>query len=231
MKRPRSFPVLAALLAVLACAPLAHAQQAHSSKKDKTDPGDLGAHYWQLVGSLPPAVNPFLDETKCQVGQQGPTWFLYSTAPLSETVGNPTEANCTIPTGKQIFLALTTVFCFRDPTQTLEDIRQECAQGLDAPDVLRLEIDGKDRSKLIERRSSDRPFTMGLPEDNFFGLPGGFFTAIHDGYYALLPTLKPGDHTVVVQAAITLDDGTPIAFDTIHLLHIVEPAATIEFVP
>jgi len=85
----RSFPVLAALLAVLACAPLAHAQQAHSSKKDKTDPGDLGAHYWQLVGSLPPAVNPFLDETKCQVGQQGPTWFLYSTAPLSETVGQP----------------------------------------------------------------------------------------------------------------------------------------------
>lgn len=72
---------------------------------------------------------------------------------------------------------------------------------------------------------------MGLPEDNFFELPGGFFTAIHDGYYALLPTLRPGDHTVVVQAAITLDDGTPIAFDTIHLLHIVEPAAALEFVP
>ena len=231
MNRPRSFPGLAVVLAVLVCAPFAHAQQAQSSKKHKTDPGNLGAHYWQLVGSLPPAVNPFIDETQCQVGQQGATWFLYSTAPLTDTIGSPTEANCTIPTGKQIFLALTTAFCFRDPTQTFEDIQQECAQGLDTPDFLRLEIDGRDRSRLIERRSSDRPFTMGLPEDNLFALPGGFFTAVHDGYYAILPTLKPGDHTVVAQAAITLDDGTPIVFETIHLLHIVEPAETIELEP
>ena len=76
MNRPRSFRRLAVLLAVLACAPFAYAQQAQSSKKHKTDPGNLGAHFWQLVASLPPAVNPFIDETKCQVGQQGPTWFL-----------------------------------------------------------------------------------------------------------------------------------------------------------
>lgn len=68
MNRPRSFPALAVLLAVLACAPFAHAQQAQSSKKANTDPGNLGAYFWQLVGFLPPAVSPFIDETKCQVG-------------------------------------------------------------------------------------------------------------------------------------------------------------------
>jgi hypothetical protein len=230
MNRPRSFSALA-MLAVLALVSVAHAQQEAGSKKHETDPGNLGAHFWQLVASLPPAVNPFLDETKCQVGQREPTWFLYSTAPLSETIGNPTEAHCTIPTGTRIFLALTTAFCFREPTQTLKDIQQECAQGLEAPQVLRLEIDGKDHSELIERRSSDRPFTMGLPDENVFGLPAGFIRVVHDGYYAILPTLEPGDHTVVVQAAITLEDGTPIAFDTVHLLQIVQPAARLELAP
>jgi hypothetical protein len=70
-----------------------------------------------------------------------------------------------------------------------------------------------------------------IPEDNIFGLPKGIFTAVHDGYYALLPPLTPGDHTVVMQSLIVLDDGTPIAFDTRHLLHIEEPAATLPFVP
>jgi hypothetical protein len=215
------------VLVGLACSSVAHAEP----RKHKSDPGGLGAQWWQLVTSLPTDVNPFLDETKCGVGQAGPTWFLYSTAPVSESIGDPTDATCTIPTHQRIFLSIIAAFCIPDPDQTIEDSAEDCAQGLDRPDVLHLEIDGVDRSRLIERRTSTRPFAMPVPEDNVYGLPSGIFTAVHDGYFALLPPLKPGDHTVLVQGAITLESGQTVAFSTRHLLRIIEPAATLPFVP
>ncbi len=206
------------------------AEPAATARKDRqTDPGNLGAQWWQLVSSLPVAVNPFLDETKCGVGQSGPIWFLYSTAPFTETLGDATEANCTIPKGKEIFLSLTAAFCIPFPGETLEQNVELCADGMDAPTLLRLEIDGKDRSRLIERRVSHRPFTLALPEppNVYPGLPGGIFTAVHDGYFALLPPLKAGDHEVVYQAGITFASGQTLFFNTRHILHIVEPADVI----
>lgn len=221
--------VVLAWMAVVVIAGVTHASPQPAKKDKKTDPGGLGAQWWQLVSSLPPAVNPFIDETKCGLGQAGAVWFLYSTAPALEAIGDPTDVTCTIPAEKSIFLSVIAAFCIPDADETLKDAVRLCAEGLHAPIALRLAIDGLDHSRWIDRRASRHPFTLPIPEDNVYtGFPAsGVFSAVHDGYYALLPPLTPGDHTILVQAAIVLDDGTPLAFSTRHLLHIVEPAATL----
>jgi hypothetical protein len=94
-----------AFMGVVVLAGVTYAAPQPAKKDKKSDPGDLGARWWQLVSSLPPAVNPFLDETKCGVGRAGPVWFLYSTAPALETIGDPTDVTCTIPAAKNIFLS------------------------------------------------------------------------------------------------------------------------------
>jgi hypothetical protein len=216
-------------MAVIVLAGVTDAAPQQAKKEKKADPGGLGAHWWQLVSSLPSAVNPFVDETKCGLGQAGPVWFLYSTAPILEAIGDPTDVTCTIPAGKSIFLSVNAAFCIPDSDETMKDAVQLCAEGLDAPIGLRLELDGVDYSRLIDRRTSPFPFTLPIPEDNVYtGFPGsGVFSAVHDGYYAHLPPLTPGDHTILVQGAVVVDDGTTFAFSTRHLLHIVKPVPTL----
>jgi hypothetical protein len=221
---------LLAFVGALLIAGTAAAQPAETARKDrKTDPANLGAQWWQMVSSLPAAVSPFFDDTKCGVGQSGPVWFLYSTAPFTETLGEPTEASCTIPTRQEIFLSLVGAFCIPYPGETLAEQTEICADGMDSPTLLRLEIDGRDRSRLIDRRVSNRPFTLSLaePPNAYPGLPGGIYTAVHDGYFALLPPLKAGDHEVIYQAGITLASGQTVFFNTRQILHIVEPADVI----
>jgi hypothetical protein len=189
--------------------------------KVKTDPGHLGAAWWQLGLSLPTSINPFIHQRACGFGQTGTTWFLYSTAQPAGALGHPATPQCTIPAGQQIFLAVFTNVCIPDFGTTIEE---NCAtDNLDTPTLLRLEIDGVDYSNLIERRTSARPFTLHVPTVSPIGYPPGFFEAVHDGYYALLPALTSGDHVIVYQGVFDFD-GQTVAFDTIHTVHIVESA-------
>jgi hypothetical protein len=111
--RLRWFTTIGLLLFGLTCAPLAHAEP----KKDKTDPGGLGAKWVQLLVSFPPSVSPYLDTTgtKCGIGQAGPTWFLFS---AGGAPGEPVDSTCTIPADKRILLPVLPAFCIPDPTQT-----------------------------------------------------------------------------------------------------------------
>jgi hypothetical protein len=208
--------------ALLVTFTLAMPASAQEVKKQSNPHDDLGAQWWQLAMSLPSAVNPFFDPTKCGVGQRGKTWFLYSTALPLETVGEPLDVPCTLPVKKRIFLQLTSAFCTPEEGDTIPSLREECAQGMTNPGLLRLEIDGVDRADLIERLNSK--FTLPVAADNIFApdFAPGVYTSVHDGYYALLPPLPAGDHTVLAQALITLDNGRPVAFSTRHVLHIVE---------
>jgi hypothetical protein len=190
------------------------------------DPDDLAARWWQYVSSIPAAGSPFYDETKCGVGQQGDIWNLVSTAPHTETLGDPTELHCTIPTRTKIFVQLFSQFCIAFPGETQQEQPGFCATGLDAPILLRLVIDGKERGRLIDRRTSGW-FTMHIADDDVYpGLPGGFYRSVADGYYALLPPLEPGDHEVLYQAGVE-QEGQTVFFNTRHILHIVKPAKEI----
>jgi hypothetical protein len=81
-----------------------------------------------------------------------------------------------------------------------------------------------DYSHLIERRISNKPFTADISINNSIGYPAGLFKAVFDGYYALIPALTPGDHTLLYQSAVQVDETRTIAFDTLQSVHIVEPA-------
>jgi hypothetical protein len=205
----------------------AAAQSAEQKNKKHGDPDDLAARWWQQVSSIPLDVNPFFHDTQCSVGQQGDIWNLYSPAPFTATLGDETVAHCTIPAHKQILLSLFAQFCIPYPGETLEEQPAFCATGLDTPLLLRLQIDGKERPRLIERRTSGR-FTLVLPDapNVFSGYPGGSFTTVQDGYFALLPPLAPGDHDVLYQAGVE-QDGQTVFFNTRHLLHIEKPADVI----
>lgn len=188
------------------------------------DADSLGARWWQLIMSIPTPANPFFDETGdlCMVGQQGPTWFLYSSSvgPL----GEPVHLRCTIPEGKPIFVALYVILCNPYPGETIADNIALCGEAADAVDTLRLVIDGEVRNDLIRRRAKRSPFPITVPEDNVFGYPVGVFDSVHDGHFALIPPLARGTHIVRVQGGSTADG---YEFDTRYRLHIVQPTREI----
>ena len=188
----------------------------------QNDPGQLGVQWWQQVLSIPGVQNPFLDETgaSCGIGQRGNTWMLYSSS-----TGPLVDLKCTIPAGKPIFLAVSVVICIPSLGETIEHNVQLCKDITDSTNFMRLKIDGKFRNDLIKRRAFSRAFTLAVPDDNVFGFPTGFFDSVHDGYYALIPPLKPGVHWVRVKAT----DTTGFATDTRYRLEIVESAKTLPF--
>jgi len=188
------------------------------------DTGQLGTQWWQLLTSIPGPQNPSFDETgaSCGIGQRGHTWFLYF--PFSTRagpIGEPVELKCTIPAGKTIFLSVLPFICTPLLGETIEDAVQLCKETIDLVDVRRLRINGEARNDLIKRRTVTRAFALPTPDDNLFGDPSGIFKAVHDGYFAVMPPLEQGHHTIRVQAALST---IGVEFDTRYRIHIVKPA-------
>lgn len=215
-ERHASLPAIAlAGLLCLGFAPLAPADGTQPA--GYPDTGQLGTEWWQLVMSIPGPQNPFLDETgaSCGIGQRGSTWFLYSSS-----LGPRVDLKCTIPAGKTIFLAVVTAICVPFPGETVAQQFEFCRMSAEATDVLNLRIDGEARNELIERRASTRTFALPVPDDNVFGFASGVFVAVHDGFYAKIPPLEPGHHTIRVRGGIT---SIGYAADTLYHLNIVKP--------
>ena len=217
-----SAPLMAALLS-FAFAPMAAANGTENSAFPDTN--QLGERWWQLVMSIPGDQNPFLDFTgaSCGIGQNGKTWFLYSSS-----LGPRVDLKCTIPAGKTIFLAVIAAICVPYPGETVKQQFEFCREAIDGSDVLVVKIDGKERSDLIERRASTHPFTLPTSDENVFGFAPGVFVAVHDGFYAKLPPLKPGHHTVRVRGAIS---SAGYAVDTLYHLNVVKPDKALPYEP
>jgi len=180
----------------------------------------LGARSLQHALSIPAPQNPFHDLTgaHCSLGQSGNTWFLYITN--GNPIGEPVERECTVPLGKTIFMPIMSWVCLPFPNETVQFAIDGCKEVNDRTDILRLRIDGKARNDLIERRASTRSFALVLPDDNIFGVPASVAVAVHDGYFATLPKLEVGTHTVRVQGGTTSEGFTS---DVRYRLHIVKP--------
>ncbi len=211
---------LSALAAILYFA-FAQPAAADGGKSAPNDPGSLGARWWQLIMSIPTSVNPFFDSTGelCTIGQQGPTWFLYSSS--VGPIGDPVELECTIPEGRPTLVALYVVLCNPFPGETLAENVVLCREAADAADILRVRIDGVVRNDLIKRRARSSPFAITVSDENVFGFPAGIYESVHDGHFALIPPLPRGTHVVRVQGGSTVDG---FEFDTRYRLHIVKPA-------
>ena len=180
----------------------------------------LGARSLQHALSIPAPQNPFHDLTgaHCSLGQSGNTWFLYITN--GNPIGEPVERECTVPLGKSIFMPIMSWVCLPFPNETVQFAIDGCKEVNDRTDILRLRIDGEARNDLIERRASTRAFALVLPDDNIFGVPASVAVAVHDGYFATLPKLEVGTHTVRVQGGTTSEGFTS---DVRYRLHIVKP--------
>jgi hypothetical protein len=206
-----------ATLLFLAFAPFASA--ADDVGGPAPDTNLLGAQLLQHGLSFPEPQNPFNDLTgaDCGPGQRGNIWFLYITN--GNPIGEPVERECTIPVGKTIFMPIMSWICIPFPEESVAFNIQYCKEANDLTDIRRLKIDGKARNDLIERRASSRAFALVLPDNNVFGLPAAVAVAVHDGYFATLPPLALGNHTIRVQGATTELGFTT---DVRYHLHIVK---------
>lgn len=187
-----------------------------------SDPAKLGVLWWQHVASIPAAQNPLFDLTgaSCTVGQRDDVWFLHGLTYPGNALGEPIVRNCTIPTGKQIFLPFINWICVPYPGETIPQNVGFCKDANDLTDLNSLAIDGQTRNDLIKRIVQKKAFDLTVPDGNAFGWPSGVFTAVHDGYFARLPKLGAGHHTIHIQGGVSAFD---FYIDVIYEIDVVEP--------
>ena len=168
---------------------------------------EWSAEWWKWLWSVPVDMNPGLDATGESVGvnQSGPVWF------LAPDYSGQWERTATIPTGKMLFIDLAGFFLtisMGDGADEAE-LRANATFFLDAivSNVI-IEVDGVRLENVEDFRFASPPGLYGytLPENNmieWFGYdidPGYYEDAVSEGYYAMLPPLSAGEHTIFLSA-------------------------------
>jgi hypothetical protein len=143
------------------------------------------------------------------VGQSGKIWF------LAGTVGGPATRSITVPAGTALFFPIVNYFWVNTPeygdppwSPTQEAyVRSLQAAYINTAFGLVLEIDGRSVPNLDRFRVAGEVGECTLPADNIFGVP--FDPVPHecvtDGYWALVPPLSAGNHTIHFAGAIAAD--------------------------
>ena len=170
---------------------------------------ELTADWLEWVVAIPAAVNPLLDDdgSDAAVGQSGKVWFL-----VGNTTGGVTTRTVTVPTGKALFFPIVNFFWVNTPefgdTPWSPDqeawVRDYLAETVDTAQNLVLEIDGQSVPNLSGLRVSGAVGACMIPPDDniFFLVPPLYVWApgprecVADGYWALLPPLSAGHHTI-----------------------------------
>ena len=160
--------------------------------------------------SIPAATSPFLDTdgSYAAVGQQGKVWY------LAGNFGGTTERTITVPTGKAVFLPVLNAFWVNTPeygdapwSEAQEAFAQQAVAALvDTATDFALEIDGKPVANIADFRVLSTTGSCNLPPtDNVFGVPlePVPHECLADGYWALLPPMSVGMHTVHFRGSIS----------------------------
>jgi len=164
---------------------------------------ELTADWLEWVLAIPTAANPLLDlnGASAAVGQSGKVWFL-----VGNTTGGATTRTVIVPAGKALFFPIVNYFWVNTPefgdaawSPAQEAfVRQQIAAVVDTAYNLFLEIDGQPVPNVAGLRVSGAVGACTLPADNIFGVPlaPGPHECVADGYWALLPPLPNGHHTI-----------------------------------
>jgi|GEM_PF-1037966 len=164
--------------------------------------------YLQWVAAFPRGSSPVSDTSGalCAAKQGGDVWFLASSDGTA-----PVERSCTVPAGKTLFVPIASVLersGNREPDCAA--MARVAATNLTHVSALSLAIDGKPLDDVgAYRQASGGCFALGLrlvPRQDAR-------QAVSDGWFAMLPPLAPGAHTIVAQARF---DSTPLS-TTYHL--------------
>jgi hypothetical protein len=209
------FVSVLAVVTSLLLVPLAGAQTPEQPRPHGQSYPAWAADWWVWALSQPVTTNPVLDTTgeHCEVAQQGNVWFLAGTF----SSGSVTR-DCTVPAGTALLIpVINSFYCAlaEDPPeqQTEEYVRAQVAFVEDTASGLSLTVDGRTVRRLTYEESEI--FSVVLPADNLFGLPAGTVAnpCADAGYYALVPPLSVGEHTVRIQGTL----GTFMVDVTYHL--------------
>jgi hypothetical protein len=199
----RLVSVLAVVTSLL-LVPLAGAQTPEQPRPHGQSYPAWAADWWVWALSQPVSTNPVLDTTgeHCEVAQQGNVWFLAGTF----RSGSVTR-DCTVPAGTALLIPVINVFycaLAEDPPeqQTEEYARAQVAFVEDTASGLSLTVDGRTVRRLTYEESE--VFSVVLPANNIFRLPAGTVASpcADAGYYALVPPLSVGEHTIRIQGTL-----------------------------
>jgi hypothetical protein len=168
----------------------------NSSSHGKTY-GEWSEEWWKWALAIPADQNPILAPSgyyDASIGQSGNVWFLAGTGGVTGIV-----RNCTIPTGKAIFIPIINVVSFPYPDpETDEQLKSDVKYVFDQETVHEIELDGKN---LDNFRVPSDIFVFWIPENSYLNLgypdmPSGFYRAASDGYWVMLKPLPVGKHTI-----------------------------------
>ncbi len=173
---------------------------------------EYAARWWQWMTSIPSAVNPQDNDgaVDCSLNQQGPVWFL-----AAAQSGVTAERSCTVKRNKALFFPLVNAIFTNGPGENatvaekrdaldgvLSDLRPGIFADFGFPGSracdLRVEIDGLPATYFVPVARVQSPAFRIDTGDGPSGLPPGLVDeeAITDGFWAMLPPLAPGEHTL-----------------------------------
>jgi hypothetical protein len=203
-----SFGALAVLLAVTtSVAQAAKGPLPSNSNAFGKGYAALTTNWVEWMIAIPTPSNPLLDPNGAfaAVGQSGKVWFLagtFDTAPVTRSI--------TVPAGTALFFPVINEFWVNipeagdNPWSPAQEafVRDFLRQIVDDAENLVLTIDGETIANFY--RFSGPVGECTLPDDNIFGLPvtAGPHECLSDGYWALLPPLSNGHHTVHFSGSI-----------------------------
>lgn len=212
-------------LMALLCLALIPADSASAKNLDFY--GDLSAEWWQWIFD-PASGNPQVatGAVDCGVNQRGSIWFL---AAGGTGFDGPVVRSCTVPSGKSLFFPALNGIWTNSPGENatvaqkrqlldefISDLHPGFVVDLGLPGVracgVYVKIDGQTATYFHPVvRTQSPPFRV-EGGSNPFGLPVGFVDpeAVSDGFWTLLPSLSPGQHTLEFGGAYCLFDGAEI---------------------
>jgi hypothetical protein len=179
---------------------------------------EWSAEWWQWAGSIPAAEHPLFDHADCSQGQAGPVWFLGGKFCAAGDTCSFTGVvrSCNVPLGKALFFP---IFNGEDNPveenlaenpgnpafQLIAAMRKVESDGLDGVTSVSCSLDGVEIPHLKERFRVQSPtFAFTVPADNFLAAlygnsafaAGTYFPSVADGWYVMLPPLRPGNHVI-----------------------------------
>jgi hypothetical protein len=144
---------------------------------------------------------------------------------LAGTTGGSVDRTCTIPAGKALLFPLVANECSYKENPNLKTEAELRACAVDPNNGvthLELTIDGVNIQGLEKYRAQSPLFNFTFSNDNLGGVAPGPTQGVADGFWAIVPPLTSGNHTihfkaVAVQPATTGTSNSFVIDTTYHL--------------
>ncbi len=185
--------------------------------QDQPEPDrDYAADWAKWAFSIPTSQSPLTDAegANCSIAQAGSVWFLGGNFSFSndEAKTGLITRTCTLPENTKILLQMDSQTTFDTPnvcgqkeSRSYQSLFMENMEQINNIKDFFVEVDGERLDEYYLHKMLSRNFTISLPEENVFdtpcaalgGVPAGNYTPAHTGgFYAFIPALSIGTHTL-----------------------------------